>query len=192
MTPPESADGEGWRVRLWRGARYHQRLVVRSPSALAFGQAPQPAAGAVKAGAFFALTREWKPGDEVALDLPMSWRLIKGRQRQSGRVALMRGPQVFCLNPAQNPALAKLDGTELGYLAIDPASLDTPIRSDAARPGGLACKVSFWKPGFGLANKADYELTLTEFPDPEGKATYFRLRDISAAVEDELLAGRDR
>ena len=59
-------------------------------------------------------------------------------------------------------------------------------------PDGLACKVSFWKPGFGLGSKADYELTLTEFPDPDGKATYFRLRDFSVAVEDELLAGREK
>jgi hypothetical protein len=150
----------------------------------------KPAGGAVNAGAFFELTREWKAGDEVALDLPMSWRLVKGRQRQAGRVALMRGPQVFCLNPAQNSLLAKLDGTDLGYLAIAPASLAAPVSSDAVRPGGLACKVSFWKPGFGLGDKADYELTLTEFPDPDGKATYFRLRDFSVAVEDELLAGR--
>ncbi len=152
----------------------------------------KPVAGAVKAGAFFEVTREWRSGDVVAVDLPMSWRLVKGRQRQAGRVALMRGAQVFCLNPAQNPHLAKLDGTELGYLAIDPTSMGTPVRSDVVRPGGLACKASFWKPGFGLGNKADYELTLTEFPDPDGKATYFRLRDFSVATEDELLAGRDK
>jgi hypothetical protein len=34
--------------------------------------------------------------------------------------------------------------------------------------------------------------TLTEFPDPVGKATYFRLRDYAVAVDDELLAGRAR
>jgi hypothetical protein len=38
----------------------------------------------------------------------------------------------------------------------------------------------------GLAAKADYELILTEIPDPGGKATCFRLRDFSAAVQDEL------
>ncbi len=144
------------------------------------------AAGSAQAGTFFELVREWKPGDEVTIELPMSWRLVRGRQRQAGRVAVMRGPQVFCLNPAQDPALAKLDGTDLGYLALDPDSLGSPIRSDAVRPGGLACKVSAWKPGFSLAAKADYELVLTEFPDPGGKATYFRLRDFSAAVPDEL------
>ena len=92
------------------------------------------------------------------------------------------------MDPAQDATLAKLDGTDLGYLALDPNSLWTPIRSDVVRPGGLACKVSAWKPGFSLAAKADYELILTEFPDPGGKATYFRLRDFSAAVPDELFA----
>jgi hypothetical protein len=50
--------------------------------------------------------------------------------------------------------------------------------------------VQAWKPGFSLAQQADYELTLTEFPDPDGKATFFRLRDFSGAVDDELFAGK--
>ena len=150
----------------------------------------QPVSRTVPAGEFFEVTRLWKSGDEVMLELPMSWRLVKGRQRQAGRVAVLRGPQVFCLNPAQHASLAQLDGVELGYLALDPKSLGAPLRSDAVRPGGLACKVSAWKPSFSLGDKADYELILTEFPDPDGKATYFRLRDLSVAVEDELLDGR--
>jgi DUF1680 family protein len=148
--------------------------------------------GAVRAGTFFELAREWKAGDQVALDLPMPWRLVKGRQRQAGRVAVMRGPQLFCLNPAQNAALAKLDGTELGYLTLDPASLADPVKHDAVRPDGIGCRVRAWKPGFSLAAKADFELTLTEFPDPAGKATYFRLRDFRTAVDDELCAGKTR
>lgn len=148
----------------------------------------QPTQGTAKPGAFFELNREWKPGDQVTLDLPMPWRLVKGRQRQAGRVAVMRGPQLFCLNPAQNPALAKLDGTELGYLALNPASLGEPVKNTAVRADGLGCRVQAWKAGFSLSPKADFTLTLTEFPDPDGKATYFRLRDFSAAVEDELLA----
>jgi DUF1680 family protein len=150
----------------------------------------QPADGAVKSGAFFAVRREWQPGDEVRLEMPMAWRLVKGRQRQAGRVAVMRGPQVFCLDPAQNPALAKLDGTELGYLALNPDSLGEPVRNTAVRPDGLGCGVQMWKAGFGLGKKADYELTLTEFPNSEGRATYFRLRDYSVAVDDELFSGR--
>ena len=150
----------------------------------------QSADGAVKPGAFFAVRREWRTGDEVQLEMPMAWRLVKGRQRQAGRVAVMRGPQVFCLDPAQNPALAKLDGTELGYLALNPNSLGEPVRNTAVRPDGLGCSVQMWKAGFGLAKKTDYELTLTEFPNSEGKATYFRLRDYSGAADDELFSGR--
>jgi uncharacterized protein len=146
----------------------------------------KPAAGVVNPGTFFTVSREWKLGDEVRLDLPMPWRLVKGRQRQAGRVAVMRGPQLFCLNPAQNAALAKLDGVELGYLALDPTSLADPVENTAVRPGGLGCRVQAWKPGFGIGQKADFTLTLTEFPDPDGKATYFRLRDFSVAVDDEL------
>ncbi len=149
----------------------------------------QPVADAVQPGTFFELRRKWLAGDQVALDLPMQWRLVKGRQRQAGRVAVLRGPLVFCLDPAQNPALAKLDGTELGYIALNPASLTAPVPHAAVRPDGLGCRVQAWKPGFGLGAKADYELTLTEFPDPAGKATYFRLRDFSGAVADELFAG---
>ena len=150
----------------------------------------EPVKGTVKSGAFFEVTREWKSGDQVLLDLPMPWRLVKGRQRQAGRVAVMRGPQLFCLNPAQNPALAKLDGNELGCLALDPASLADPVPSDAVRPDGLGCRVQAWKPGFGIGKQSDFVLTLTEFPDPDGKATYFRLRDFEVAVDDELLAGK--
>ncbi len=143
---------------------------------------------AVVPGKFLEIRRQWKPGDRVELALPMEWRLVSGRQRQAGRVAVMRGPQVFCLDPAQNPALAKLDGAELGYLAIDPASLAAPVPNAAVRPDGIACRVKMWKSGFGLSKKTDYELTLTEFADPNGKATYFRLRDYSVAVDDELLS----
>ena len=152
----------------------------------------EPAAGAAKPGAFFNLNREWKAGDQVRLDLLMPWRLVKGRQRQAGRVAVMRGPQLFCLNPAQDPALAKLDGVELGYLALDPASLADPVENGAVRPGGVGCRVQAWKPGFGVGKKADFTLTLTEFPDPDGKATYFRLRDFSAAVDDELFTAKSK
>lgn len=145
--------------------------------------------GDAKPGTFFEVRRAWSSGDEVLLEMPMEWRLVKGRQRQAGRVAVMRGPQVFCLDPTQNAALAKLDGAELGYLALNPAAFSSPVPNIAVRPDGLGCRIQAWKPGFGLGLKADYELTLTEFPNPEGKVTYFRLRDFSAAVDDELLTG---
>lgn len=148
--------------------------------------------GAARAGTFFQVKREWKAGDEVLLDLPMAWRLVKGRQRQAGRVAVMRGPQVFCLNPAGDAGLASLDGADLGYLVLDPSSLAEPVPNETVRPNGLSCRLQAWKPGMGVGKKTDLELTLTEFADPGGKATYFRLRDFSGAVDDELFAGSAR
>jgi DUF1680 family protein len=147
-----------------------------------------PAPGTPAPGAFFEIRREWRAGDSVALDLPMRWRLVLGRQRQAGRVAVMRGPLVFCLNPSQNPDLAKLDAADLGYIALDPESLADPVPETSVRPDGIGCRVRAWKAGFGLSQATDYEFTLSEFPDPGGRAAYFRLRDYRAAVRDELLS----
>ncbi len=154
----------------------------------------QPVKADPQSGSFYKLTREWKPGDQVTLDLPMAWRLVKGRERQAGRVAVMRGPQIFCLNPEQNPDLTKLDGVELGRLTLDPTSFSEPVTNSAVRPDGMGCRVNVsmnvWGTAFGLGKKGDLTLTLTEFPDPDGKATYFRLRDFAGAVDDELFVSQ--
>ena len=36
-------------------------------------------------------------------------------------------------------------------------------------------------------DQPDTELLLSEFPDPDGRAVYFRLRDLNQGVKDELL-----
>jgi hypothetical protein len=149
-------------------------------------EAAQQSAG----GRFATINRRWQPGDRVELLMPMDWRLVRGRKRQSGRVAVMRGPVVFCLNPAQDKRLADLDGADLGRITLDPQSLGEPVKDDSVRPDGLACHVEAWKPGYRVARPGDLTLVLTEFPDPGGRATYFRLQDLSAAVDDELLAGK--
>ena len=74
----------------------------------------QPWEKPIASGAFLAIERQWTAGDQVTLDMPMSWRLVLGRKRQSGRAAVMRGPMVFCLNPAQNESLRNRDGADLG------------------------------------------------------------------------------
>ena len=147
----------------------------------------QPAgAGAVVPGKIVPIAREWRAGDRVDLDLPMEWRLVAGRKRQAGRVAVLRGPLVFGLDPEQNPSLAKKDGADLSKLAIDRAGLEPPIRSDAVRPGGVACRLKACDQPFAMGNCGDLTLTLTEFADPKGKAVYFRLPDMKEAVADEL------
>ncbi|MBL7199545.1 MAG: glycoside hydrolase family 127 protein [Anaerolineae bacterium] len=130
------------------------------------------------------IAREWRPGDRVALDLPMSWRFVRGRESQAGRAALLRGPVVYCLNPDRSPGL---DGLELREITLDPSSLGMPNRDATTRPEGLACPVTGWSPGRDLSKPPDLELVLTEFPDPGGQEVYFRLPDLGLAVQDELL-----
>ena len=140
-----------------------------------------------KSGTFAVIERVWRSGDQVVLDMPMEWRLVRGRERQSGRVAVMRGPLLFCLNPAQNESLTKMDGADLGRIVIDRASIEpAPVNSNAVRPDGIACRLRAGTSPFAMGNSRDVTLILTEFADPDGKCTYFRIPDMSETVPDEL------
>lgn len=147
----------------------------------------QPVETAVTPGQYCTLQRTWKAGDHVTLELAMPWRLVKGRVAQAGRVAVMRGPLVFCLNPTKHPALKEID---LRLIVLDPASLEGPFPDDSVRPGGLACRVQAWTPGAWYPFvPRDLQLTLTEFADPDGHAIFFQVPDPKAEmfVEDELV-----
>ncbi|MFC8798742.1 glycoside hydrolase family 127 protein [Promicromonospora sp. NPDC057138] len=63
------------------------------------------AAGA--ADGWLRLTRAWRPGQEVVLDLPMHARLVTSHpavDATRGAVAAVRGPVVHCLEQADSPA----------------------------------------------------------------------------------------
>jgi hypothetical protein len=102
----------------------------------------------------------------------------------------MRGPQVCCLNPAQNTTLQKKDAADLTNFIIDPGSLKLLPDDTAVHSGGWTCSV---KMGDRLLTiGTPMQLKLTTFPDPEGKVVYFRVPDLSVAVPDELLRGDSR
>ncbi len=135
---------------------------------------------------FLAISRTWQPGDRIELEFPMPWRWVKGRKAQSGRVALMRGPVVFCLNRARHKELEKI---EPRMLTIAPETLEGPLPDASVRPEGLSAKVRAWKPGAWYPHaKPELELVLTEYPDPAGEAVYWHVPNPHAAefVEDEL------
>lgn len=137
----------------------------------------------ISSGSFFTIEREWKAGDQVELNMPMEWRFVKGRKKQAGFAALMRGPLLFCIDRTNNKTLEKAD---LRLLTIDPSSLSSPIKDDTIRPNGLACRVKAWN-GPKTPQAADVTLVLSEFTAPGGEETYFRLPDINVAVDDELI-----
>ncbi|HEV2472151.1 MAG TPA: beta-L-arabinofuranosidase domain-containing protein [Chthonomonadales bacterium] len=64
-------------------------------------------AGAVALpGDYAVVAREWRAGDTIELDLPMAVRTIAGHPNvvdACGRVALMRGPLVYCIESADHP-----------------------------------------------------------------------------------------
>lgn len=143
-----------------------------------------------KPGEFLTIARRWQAGDTVRLELPMKWRLVKGRQAQAGRVAVMRGPLVFGLNRARHEKLAKVD---LRLIVIDPDTLQEPVADDSVHPGGIGCRLQAWEPGAWYPmSKKTLDLTFTEFADPAGEAVYFKVPDPKAAafVDDELSGGR--
>ncbi len=144
--------------------------------------------GPFRPGSYAILTRQWKAGDRVELNLDMPWRLVLGRQRQAGRVAVMRGPVLFCLNPTrkENARYKDVDGADLGRFVLVAESIQGPLPDDSVRPHGQACRIKAFSPGYGC-EQPDTQFLLSEFSDPDGRAVYFRLRNLSQGVQDELL-----
>ncbi|CAZ98075.1 beta-L-arabinofuranosidase domain-containing protein [Zobellia galactanivorans] len=148
--------------------------------------------GEIKPGTFVDITRKWTSKDRVLLDFPMDIRFIKGRKRNSGRVALMRGPIVYGLNLDKNPeatANGKRSFYDLRRILLDPSTLSGPESDDSVRPDGTAVFISGWRENnSGKADrKHEFRLKLTEFPDPDNEFIYFKIPDYSIEVEDELV-----
>jgi hypothetical protein len=127
----------------------------------------------IRRGTFHALRRTWKQGDRIELRLPMPWRFVKGRQAQAGKVAILRGPVVFGLDPSQDK---QLQGILLGTITLDTSSIEGPLPDATVRPDGMACKIRAWKPGAWYPRaKPVLELRLTELPDPKSQSIYFHV-----------------
>jgi len=143
----------------------------------------KPLAESILRGTCCTIQRRWDAGDSVELNMPMTWRMVQGRKLQAGKVAVMRGPVVFCLSRVRNPGLENMD---LRQLKLEPASLAEPVADSTIRPNGIACRVRAWGPNSDPAAPPDLCLLLTEFPDPTGEATYFLTARPEVTVPDEL------
>ncbi|UED84067.1 glycoside hydrolase family 127 protein [Streptomyces profundus] len=83
--------------------------------------------GAAVDDGWLRLTRAWRPGDTVALELTLAPRLTAPPSRADalrGCVAVERGPLVYCTEAADHP-----DGTALDDLRLD---ITRPLSDDAA------------------------------------------------------------
>jgi hypothetical protein len=138
---------------------------------------------------FYEVRRVWKPADTVTLDMPMPWRLVRGRKSQDGRAALMRGPVVYCIGAADNAELLR-KYPKPGDLILDPASFGAPVADKSVRPDGMKVFAKAWPPESGNKEPASLDVVLTEFVDPSGVATHFHIPDLTKAVDDELMSQR--
>lgn len=142
-----------------------------------------PVTAEIQPGSFLSIEREWNNGDQITLEFPMQFRFVKGRQRQAGRAALMRGPLVYTLDPSQESNVAKTDTVDIGRIYLIPSTVGPVLKDDTSRVGGTAVSI---RVDYETANRGEHTLTLKEFPDPAGRCIYFRLSDPEYAVEDEL------
>ncbi|KPC53427.1 glycoside hydrolase family 127 protein [Amantichitinum ursilacus] len=123
-------DLEGWRVGLTQKTRYpwdgdieitvdasHRfDLMLRIPT----WAGPQASvsingkaeAHEIEAGQYLKLQRVWQPGDRIRISLPMPVRVMQSHPHvleNAGRVALMRGPLLYCVEAADHPGVSLLD-----------------------------------------------------------------------------------
>jgi DUF1680 family protein len=103
-----------------------------SPSGDA-GTTEAPASGYSPHQAYYVpLSRTWMPGDVVELEFPLAITLRRPHRRVRsvrGRVALTRGPLVYCLESVDNP------GLDIFEAQIDPSTLRAEFSPD--RLGGV-------------------------------------------------------
>ena len=150
----------------------------------------------VAGGQFHSISRKWQAGDAIELNMPMSWRFIRGRRSQTGRAAVMRGPVIFTYNPEHNAGMSARPGFEPRLLMINPLEMEQqPIDDASVRPNGVACEIKAWPPDtpnpWPITER--YPVRLTEYPDPGGRAIYFVVpgEGQRVLVEDELLTRDD-
>jgi uncharacterized protein len=81
--------------------------------------APAPFASrqrAPKAGEYYEIHRRWEPGDKVHMEFEMRPRLVRANplvREDAGRVALERGPLVYCLEQPDQPGFNLFDASLL-------------------------------------------------------------------------------
>ena len=88
----------------------------------------ETAGGPLRPGTYAELRRRWRRGDRVLLSLPMPVRFLEAHPHvpeDAGRVALTRGPILYCAEAADHP------GVDLRDLEVDPArSLEAGWNAD--------------------------------------------------------------
>jgi len=76
----------------------------------------QKAPGTAEPGHYFEIRRQWRDGDRVEVKFDMTPQLIRANplvREDAGRVAILRGPLVYCMESADQPGLGSVFDAEL-------------------------------------------------------------------------------
>jgi DUF1680 family protein len=129
--------------------------------------------GALEPGTYVELHRSWQQGDTVHLDLPMAVRQVESHPYvagNNGRVALLRGPLLYCIERADNPGFDPLDL----YL---PAGAAFTVEHHPNLPGGV---VALRGPARALPPGAAWEGHLYRPARPRAAGPEGRLIEVTA------------
>ncbi|MFP3902945.1 MAG: glycoside hydrolase family 127 protein [Armatimonadota bacterium] len=92
----------------------------------------EPVDAAVEPGSFLAVSREWQSGDTIELRFPMPVRVVHSSPRveaNTAKVALMRGPIVYCFEGPDNPRVCLAD-MHLPAEALDSEAWEAVFEED--------------------------------------------------------------
>jgi len=98
----------------------------RTPTALTISLNGKPVDYKMEKG-YAVIGREWKKGDQVELNIPLEVKRVKARQelkQDENRIALQRGPLVYCVEGADN------NGKALNLILSDKATFTTRFQKD--------------------------------------------------------------
>jgi DUF1680 family protein len=109
------------------------------------------------AGQFLTIERDWKTGDQVAVDMDMTVRLLPGGASYPYNVTIARGPQVLALEQAVNPSV--LDLQAAGPRAAEVKLIDAGTKLPRTWRGNQAYSME------GVVAGKPQELTLVPFTD---------------------------
>ncbi len=116
---------------------------------------------------YVTISRTWKKGDRITLDLPMPAERVYAHPAvvmDAGRVALKRGPLVYCLEEADNR------GGTVQRLKLPRASQLEPVRAELfdgiiqLRASGTAIDEAEWQTLYRTRPPREAPVTLTALP----------------------------
>lgn len=143
-------------------------------------------------GQMLGIPRVWRKGDVVELDFPMEVRTVRGRKRQSGRFAVMRGPVVYALDTRKVDAFRDWAPYDVQTeMSMDPKQLvyeDGKVLAVIATQNWAVGIADYSVDGHNPDNVRRVELK--PFCDEDSTLTYFRAPNIEEDVvdEDEIFA----